>query len=144
MLAINAVNVFARTVLDNAIDWVWPWTMVLFVWWTLLSLFPLYRLKKDVSIYFLLRRSRPRFERVLGVVVYATILSAMVVLVSTGPERLSAARGTIEIVGLPRWWLVVPLVVSAFLVAVDALVNLVLIAAGRRAYAPFGKVEAVV
>lgn len=142
MLGINAINIVVRGVADDALDWVWPWTMTLFVWWVLLALFPLYRLRKDVSIYFLLRHSRPRFERVLGTFVHLVILVAMAVLVYMGPERLASARGTIEIVGLPRWWLVVPLIFSASLVALDALVNIVAIGTGERTYEPFGRVEA--
>ena len=141
MLTINAINIFLRTVLGNAIDWVWPWTMFLFVVWILIAFFPLYHLKKDVSIYFMLRTHRPALQRLLGILAYLVITAAMLVILISGPSRLEEARGIIEIVNLPRATLVVPLLLSASLILIDAILNLFLILTGRVDYVPFGKVE---
>ena len=141
MLTINAINIFLRTVSGNAIDWVWPWTMFLFVIWVLIAFFPLYHLKKDVSIYFMIRNRRPVLQRFFGGLTYLVIAAAMLVILVSGPSRLAEVRGTIEIVNLPRVTLVIPLLLSASLIFIDALLNLFLIAAGRVDYLPFGKVK---
>ncbi len=141
MLGINAANIFLRSLFGNALDWVWPWTMFLFVVWVLIAFFPLYHLKKDVSIYFVLRDHHPKLQRALGVLAYTMISAAMLIILITGPSRLESARGIIEIVNLPRVALVIPLLLSASLIFVDAVVNLLLIATGKTEYVPFGKVE---
>ena len=141
MLTINAINIFLRTVSGNAIDWVWPWTMFLFVVWVLIAFFPLYHLKKDVSIYFMMRNHRPVLQRLFGGLTYLVIATAMLVILISGPGRLEEARGMIEIVNLPRVTLVIPLLLSASLIFIDALLNLFLIVSGRVNYLPFGKVE---
>lgn len=142
MLAINAGNITSRAVLDQPLNWVWPWTMVLFLWWVMLAFYPLYRRRKDVSIYILLKFIGPAWRRVLGVFVQVAVLAAAGLLLYTIPERLVSSRGLIEIVALPREVLIYPLLLSTLPIFLDALVALAAIATGRQEYTPFGMIEA--
>lgn len=142
MLVINAVNIVWRSAAGSAINWVWPWTMVLFLWWAMIAFYPLYRLRKDVSIYLILGRLNAVLRRVLGSFVFLAVLSAAAILLYSAPARLASAVGTIEIVGLPRWLLVVPLILSAGPIGVDALVSFIAVASGKAEYKPFGMMEA--
>tara|TARA_R110002049_G_scaffold70251_1_gene181555 strand:- start:45998 stop:46468 length:471 start_codon:yes stop_codon:yes gene_type:complete len=141
MLTINAANIVSRGIFDHALNWVWPWTMVAFLWWVMLALFPLYNRRKDVSIY-ILQGFLPRSaQRLLGVFVHLAIMLAMGILIYTFPERLASSRGNVEIVNLPRQVLVWPLLISTVPVFVGALVSLIKIILKRDAYVPFGMIE---
>lgn len=141
MLTINAGNIASRAVLDQPLNWVWPWTMVLFLWWVMLAFYPLYRRRKDVSIYIVLKFLGPMARRMLGVFVHLAILAAAGLLLYTIPERLASSRGLIEIVALPREVLIYPLLFSSLPIFLDALVALIAIAAGKEEYTPFGMIE---
>ena len=141
MLAINAVNIVARGGFDQSLNWVWPWTMVLFLYWVMLAFYPLYRRRKDVSIYAVTRFVGPRAERILGVVVHVAVMAAAGLLIYTIPERLASSRGFIEIVGLPRQFLIWPLLASTVPIFIDAAASGLSVALGHAPYRPFGTVE---
>lgn len=48
MLGLNIVNIALRAITDKGITWVFPWTVVLFVWMTFFGFFVLYRDRKSV------------------------------------------------------------------------------------------------
>ena len=125
MLIINAANIVSRGILDHALNWVWPWTMVAFLWWVMLALFPLYNRRKDVSIYILQGFLPQNAQRLLGIFVHLAIMLAMGIIIYTFPERLASSRGIVEIVNLPRHVLVWPILFSTITVFVVALVRLI-------------------
>lgn len=55
MLGANGLNILTRNLFGFSHEAVWPWTMTLFVWWIFFGFYPLYRKRKDVSVYVLLR-----------------------------------------------------------------------------------------
>ena len=140
MLGINALNILSRGVLDSSLNWVWPWTMVAFLSWVMLAFFPLYQRRKDVSIYILLQFLPEGAQRVLGVLVAVAVMLASGLLIYTFPERLASLRGTIEIVGLPRKILIMPLLASALPIFAGALIDAIRILSGG-SYKPFGMIE---
>lgn len=140
MLVINAANIISRGLLDNPLNWVWPWTMVMFLTWVMLAFFPLYQHRKDVSIYILLQYLSKRAQRYLGLFVCLAIIAASGLLIFTFPERFVSLRGQIEIVGLPRKILIMPLLASAVPICIGAIVDFLSIARGAD-YQPFGIIE---
>ncbi|MBR9763953.1 MAG: TRAP transporter small permease subunit [Rhodobacteraceae bacterium] len=140
MLAINALNIVSRGVFDVSLNWVWPWTMVAFLYWVMLAFFPLYQRRKDVSIYILLQYLPGGAQRGLGVLVALAIMAASGLLIWTFPERLASLRGNIEIVGLPRKLLAWPLLASAAPIFLGALIDALRMIGGA-AYVPFGMIH---
>ncbi|MFN3524945.1 MAG: TRAP transporter small permease [Paracoccus sp. (in: a-proteobacteria)] len=140
MLAMNALNIFSRGVLDAPLNWVWPWTMVAFMYWVMLAFFPLYQRRRDVSIYILLQYLSPNAQRVLGVLVSVAIIVASGLLIQTFPGRVASMRGTIEMVGLPRMVLAWPLLASAVPICLGAIIDALRIVTGA-GYVPFGTIE---
>ncbi|MAU21337.1 MAG: hypothetical protein CMH13_12495 [Martelella sp.] len=140
MLIINAVNIVCRSIFDISLNWVWPWTMVAFLYWVMLAFFPLVQRRKDVSIYILLQYLSPALRQALGIFVALAIMTASGLLIYTFPERFASLRGQIEIVGLPRKILIWPLGASAAPIFLSALLDAVRIALGAR-YEPFGVIE---
>lgn len=140
MLAMNALNIFSRGVLDAPLNWVWPWTMVAFMYWVMLAFFPLYQRRRDVSIYILLQYLSPKAQRMLGFVVSLAIILASGLLIQTFPGRVASMRGTIEMVGLPRMVLAWPLLASALPICLSGFIDALRIVTGA-GYVPFGTIE---
>lgn len=140
MLFINSVNIFLRTAIDFSFAWVWPWTMVLFVWFSFLSLYLLYRQRRDVSISVMIDRLGAGGRLVLGLIIHTIVLSSAVVLVLTIPELIEKRKGYIEIVGLPRYVLTLPFLASSVLVIFDALHNILALLIGKKTFIAYGAI----
>ena len=141
MLAINGVNILTRTLFDYSHEGIWPWTMTLFVWWVFVSFFPLYRARQDVSIYVLVRRAPIFIRRPIGIAIHGLIALMAFIMLSTMERLIGLQAGTIEIVGIDRFWLSVPLVASLFFVGLNAVVEALKIAFRIEPFRPFGEVE---
>lgn len=124
MLAINLLNIAARFLTDQGVVWVFPLTTVMFVWMTFLGFFVVYRQGKDITVDILVDRLGPAARRVARVLVDIAVLALLVVLLAEAPALLERQVGNIEMVGLQRYWLSVPFFVSAALIALHFVVDL--------------------
>lgn len=140
MLAMNALNILLRASFDLSFAWVWPWTMVLFVWFVFLSLYLLYRQRRDVSISVIHGRIGPRAQLVLGLFIHAVVAASSFFLVLAIPQLMVRQAGYIEIVGLPRYTLSVPFLASSVLVLIEALHNILRLLSGTSSFTPFGSI----
>lgn len=123
LLLINIVNITSRLLLHEGIAWVFAWSLVLFVWMVFLTLFVIYRTKKDITVDFLVERlgSEWRFASRLLVSVFTLVL--MGVILWQGPRIIDGQVGDIQLVGIPRYTMSIPLFVSCALTFVDAIVE---------------------
>jgi len=124
MLAINLLNIATRFVTDQGVVWVFPLTTVMFVWMTFLSFFVVYRQGKDITVDILVDRIGPAARRVARILVDLAVLGLLLVLLAEAPALLERQVGNIEMVGLQRYWLSVPFFVSAALIALHFIVDL--------------------
>lgn len=139
MLVLNGVNILVRTVFGYSILWVWPWTMVLFVWMILISFFLIYRKKKDISVFVVVRILPEKAHLVVGIFVYTIILLVVGVILLSANKVMEMQAGVVEIIGIPRNWVSIPLFVSAFLIAIDAILNIVNLTMPGGKYRAFGE-----
>ncbi len=125
MLVGNIINIASRAILDKGIIFVFPWTLVLFTWMTFFGFYVIYRRGKDITIDFVVDRLGPRAKVVSRYLVDAIVISLMAIMLWHAPSILSKQVGAIEMVGIQRYWLSVPLFASCTLIlvrfAVDAL-----------------------
>ena len=119
MVAINLANIFSRLLFDIGIIWVFPWTGVLFIWIIFLSFFVIYRRGQDISVDYFVRKFPPIGARYAQRLTSLVALVLMVVICAQAPTLLPRQVGNIDLVGIERYWLSVPLFVSAFLVGLD-------------------------
>lgn len=124
MLAINLLNIATRFLTDQGIVWVFPLTTVMFVWMTFLGFFVVYRQGKDITVDVLVERIGAKARRATRVVVNVAVLGLLFVLLAEAPELLKRQVGNIEMVGLQRYWLSVPLFVSSALIALHFIIDL--------------------
>ncbi|MBM3480213.1 MAG: TRAP transporter small permease [Alphaproteobacteria bacterium] len=130
MLVANMANILVRGVSDRGILLVFPWTTVLFVWCTFIGMYVVYRRGTDITVDFVHDRLGGGGKVALRVFADLVVLGVLATILLVAPEVLAAQEGEIELTGLPRWALSLPLFVSSFLVALDVALDLARAAIG--------------
>ena len=125
MLVINMANIASRALFDKGIQWVFPWSVVLFVWMTFFGFFVLYRMRRDITVDFLVDRIGPSARFATRLLVNFIILMLMGIMLWHGPQILASQAGDIEMVGLERFWMSVPLFLSCILISITFILDTV-------------------
>ncbi len=125
MLAINLANILSRLAFDKGIIWVFPWTGVLFTWCIFFAFYVIYRRGQDVAIDVLTRRLPDKARAVAEIVVMFLVICLMTVILWQAFVLLPRQVGRIDMVGIQRYWLSVPLFVSCALILIDFILRVV-------------------
>lgn len=131
MLVANMANIAARALFDKGIVHVFPWSAVLFVWMTFLGFFVVYRRGKDITVDFVIERLGPGARVASRLLVDVLVITLMLVLLFQAPRIIQSQVGRIEMVGLERYSLSIPLFVTALLIALDFLLDAIKAVLGR-------------
>jgi TRAP-type C4-dicarboxylate transport system permease small subunit len=131
MLVGNMVNICLRFVTDRALVWVFPWTTVLFVWCTFIGMYVVYRRGTDITVDYFYDRLGEGGKKAMRVFASLVVIAVLVTILSVAQKVLTAQKGDIELTGLSRWMLSVPLFVSSFLITIDVALDLARMAIGR-------------
>ncbi|MEO7241847.1 MAG: TRAP transporter small permease [Variovorax sp.] len=126
MVAINIANLLARNLTGRGIDWVWPLTGTLMTWIVFLAFYPLYRRASDITVEYFVQRMSPNWRSAMRVFSNLCGILMMTVVVLETPQIISRQIGAIEFVGLERYALSVPLIVSSALIIVQLTLNTVM------------------
>jgi TRAP-type C4-dicarboxylate transport system permease small subunit len=142
MLFANMANIASRALFDKGIIYVFPWSIVLFVWMTFLGFFVVYRRGKDITVDFLIDRIGARARVASRLLVDVLVIGLMLVMLIQAPHIVRSQVGTIEMVGLQRYSMSIPLFVTAALIALDFLLDAVGALMGRpeRTHRPVGDI----
>jgi TRAP-type C4-dicarboxylate transport system permease small subunit len=130
MLVGNLINIGVRGVSDRGILWIYPWTTVLFVWCTFVGMYVVYRRGTDITVDYFYGRAGVVGKTTIRVFADLVVIAVVLAIVWVAPRVLEAQKGDIELTGLKRWMLSVPLFVSSALVAVDVTLDLLRAALG--------------
>jgi TRAP-type C4-dicarboxylate transport system permease small subunit len=103
---------------------------VLFVWCTFLGMYVVYRRGTDITVDFIHDRLGGGGKAALRIFADLVVLGVLGTILMVAPEILATQEGEIELTGLPRWALSLPLFVSSFLVALDVALDLARAALG--------------
>jgi TRAP-type C4-dicarboxylate transport system permease small subunit len=117
MLLLNGANILLRAVVDRSLTWVWPWTVVLMIWMTFLGFFVIYHQAKDIAVDYFVNLGGRWARQATRWLVDLLVIALMGVLLWEAPRVLASQVGELELVGLERWVLSVPLFASALLIA---------------------------
>ncbi|WP_296990484.1 TRAP transporter small permease [Thalassospira sp. UBA1131] len=129
MLGLTATTIIARPFGWSA-TWIWPWTMVFFVWLSFFGFFAIFVRQMDVRIEFLAHLLGKWGMIGTRLIANLCAIALCVTLCALMPQVIASARGYVEgaiLPGfdeIPRISLYVPLFASAALIAVSALVDL--------------------
>lgn len=122
-VVINAVNLVFRNVVGHSLGWVWPWTGTLMMWSVFSAFFVLYRRKLDIAVEIVLARTPSRWRPIADVMINIVGIITVSVIVIEAPVILNRQVGHIQFVGLERYALTVPLIVSSVLIAIHLLTD---------------------
>jgi TRAP-type C4-dicarboxylate transport system permease small subunit len=142
MLVANMANIASRALFDKGIIYVFPWSIVLFVWMTFFGFFVVYRRGKDITVDFLIDRLGDRARLASRLLVDVLVIGLMLVMLAQAPHIIRSQVGTIEMVGLERYSMSVPLFVTAALIALDFALDMIKAMLGypERAHEPVGDI----
>jgi len=124
MLVIGLGNIVVREVLGKGIIWIFPWTMVFFVWLVFVGYFIVFRRRADVVLEIVVAQFGHvgrLASRAIGAFC-AVALNAAIILQL--PRILQLKRDKVEIAAIPDYAVTLPLFVSAGLVILSAIVLL--------------------
>jgi TRAP-type C4-dicarboxylate transport system permease small subunit len=124
MLALNIVNIGWRSIVDESLNFVWPWTGLLFVWMSFFGFFVIYRRAKDITVDYFVDLAGAKARHLTRLMSDIIIIALMALLLTEAPRTLESQVGDMELISLQRYWMSVPLFVSAFLVALHFLLDL--------------------
>ncbi len=131
MLVANMVNIVIRMATDRGMLWVFPWTTVLFVWCSFIGLFVVYRRGTDITVDYFYERLGGVGRTALRIFADLVVIAVLMAILVVAPKVLVTQKGDIELTGLSRWMLSVPLFVSSFLIVVDVALDLARAAIGK-------------
>lgn len=131
MLLMNMFNISWRAITDRNINFVWPWTGLLFVWMCFFGFFVIYRRANDITVDFFVDLAGPRARHITRVLSDLIIVALMVLLLIEAPRTLESQIGSMELIDFERYWMSVPLFVSAALVGLHFLRDLIGALAGE-------------
>jgi TRAP-type C4-dicarboxylate transport system permease small subunit len=124
MLVLNVVNIAWRGIVDQSLNFVWPWTGLLFVWMSFLGFFVIYRQAKDITVDFFVDLAGDKVRHATRILSDVIIVGLMLLLIVEAPRTLASQVGDMELIPLERYWMSVPLFASAFLVGLHFLADL--------------------
>ncbi|WP_319413096.1 TRAP transporter small permease subunit [uncultured Cohaesibacter sp.] len=141
MVALNMVNVILRATLDHALDWVFPWTLLLFAWMLFFGFFAIVRQKRDVVVDILMVRLPKPLRIAGGLFACAIGMLFMIAILRAAPDLIALQSANMDMIDLPIWTRSAPLFLSAIMVFLHMLLNFILIALGQ--VVPFVKAPAL-
>lgn len=131
MLAFNVANIAWRGLTDVSFKFVWPWTLLLFVWMTFFGFYVIYRRAKDISVDYFVELAGPRAlfaTRILSDLLCAALMALMLI---EAPVTLANQVGDMELIPLQRYWMSVPLFLASALLLVHFLLDIAKALAGE-------------
>ncbi|MGV8831583.1 MAG: TRAP transporter small permease [Devosia sp.] len=115
MLTINAVNIAWRTLANHAFDWVFPWTMLLFVWMLFLGLYVYMREHRDVVVDVIVARLPAPLRTAIAIAGDLIAIVVMALIIKAAPDLIKLQLGNMEAIELPIYVRSLPLFASAAL-----------------------------
>ena len=135
MLALTTATIILRP-MGLAPFWMWPWTMVFFIWLSFFGFFAMYVRLKDVRVDFVAGLFGPLGMTATRLLSDLATLTVVGVILWQVPTVISNAHGVydgavlLNGTELPRVALSIPLFISSVLIAGTALLDLAKILAG--------------
>lgn len=135
MFLMTAVTFLIRP-FNYSAYWIWPWTMVLFIWLSFFGFFAMYVRLKDVRMDLIAEKLGPHGMTATRLLTDFVALAICGVLLWQFPHVMETSRGFVDgaiMPGgqeLPRQVLSIPLFISSALIVLSALVDIAKIIVG--------------
>ncbi len=131
MLTINMVNIVFRSFLGGAFDWVFHWTILMFVWMVCLGFYVYMRGNRDVVVDLIASRMPAPIRRLLAIAADIIGIVFMYMVLSPAMTLIGMQTGGMESISLPIYVGSLPLFISAACLTVHFALHGVLVAMGE-------------
>ena len=131
MLSINTVNLVSRSFFGEAFDWVFHWTILMFVWMVCLGFYVYVRANRDVVVDLIASRLPALARRTLAVAADMIGLVFMYMVLSPASQLIAMQTGNMESIALPIYFQTLPLVFSATCLGVHFSLHALLVLTGE-------------
>ncbi len=131
MFVLNVANIAWRGLADISLTFVWPWTLLLFVWMTFFGFYVIYRRSKDIMVDYFVELLGPRAMRATRLLSDALCAGLMLLMLIEAPTTLGNQVGDMELIPLQRYWMSVPLFLASALLLVHFVLDAVKAARGE-------------
>ena len=112
MIILNIIQVFFRYVLNAAFVWVFPVTMLLFIWSTFLGAFVVYRRKKDIVVRFIANLFPKAAQEKLTLITNILIMLFLLLILLQAPVLIQRQASIMQVIPLPRYTQAIPLFIG--------------------------------
>jgi len=112
MIVLNIIQVFFRYVLNAAFIWVFPVTMLLFIWSTFLGAFVVYRRKKDIVVRFIANLFPASAQEKLTLITNILIILFLLLILLQAPALIRRQASIMQVIPLPRYIQAMPLFIG--------------------------------
>ncbi|MEE4264333.1 MAG: TRAP transporter small permease subunit [Desulfobacteraceae bacterium] len=112
MITLNIIQVFFRYVLNVAFVWVFPATMLLFIWSTFLGAFVVYRRKKDIVVRFIADLFPVSAQEKLTLITNILIIFFLILILIQAPTLIRRQTSIMQVIPLPRYIQALPLFIG--------------------------------
>ena len=112
MITLNIIQVFFRYVLNAAFVWVFPATMLLFIWSTFLGAFVVYRRKKDIVVRFIANLFPASAQKKLTLITNIIIIFFLLLILFQAPSLIRRQASIMQVIPLPRYIQAIPLFIG--------------------------------
>jgi TRAP-type C4-dicarboxylate transport system permease small subunit len=109
MTFINIVQIIFRYLFSDEFVWIFPLTMLLFIWMTFLGAFVVYRRKKVIIVSFFVDRFPKGGQNILLVITNILAMAFLIGVLGEIPKILQLQAGVMEVISLPRYVKAIPL-----------------------------------
>lgn len=125
MSAVNIIQIFLRYLFNIAFVWVFPVTMLLFIWMTFLGAFVVYHRKKDIIVTFIVNLLPANLRKAVEILSILLVLFLIAIVLAQGPSLIRQQSSTMQIIPLPRYVQTLPLLIGLVGIFVDSVMDLV-------------------
>jgi len=112
MISINTGQIFFRYLFNMAAIWVFPVTMLLFIWMTFLGAFVIYRRKKDIVVSFIINLFPAAGRKAITLLTNLLTMALLVWILAEFPMIIKSQAAEMEVIPLPRYSQAVPLFIG--------------------------------
>jgi len=124
MAAVNMIQIFLRYLFNYTFIWVHPVTMLLFIWMTFLGAFVVYHRKKDIVVTFIVNLLPDTFRKAVEVLTIFLVLFLIAIILAQAPALIRQQSSTMQIIPLPRYVQVIPLLIGLLGIFLDSTMDL--------------------
>jgi TRAP-type C4-dicarboxylate transport system permease small subunit len=124
MFVFNMANIAWRGLTDVSLKFVWPWTLLLFIWMSFFGFYVIYRRAKDISVDYFVELGGPKAlfaTRLISDLLCAALMALMLI---EAPRTLVNQVGDMELIPLQRYWMSVPLFLTSALLLIHFLLDI--------------------